>query len=112
MNQNVSSDSLPHLNTLSIPDTARIIIRRHAFEQMYTRKISEEEIKDVVHNGEIIESYPDDYPFHSYLICGTTGSRWLHIVAAFNEQEEEIIIITSYEPDEEHFTSGKIRRKE
>ncbi len=33
------------------------------------------------------------------------------VVAAFNQIGKEIIIITAYEPDEDHFELGKIRRK-
>jgi hypothetical protein len=36
-----------------------IIIRRHAFEMMYSRNVSEEEIEMVIRTGEIIEYYPD-----------------------------------------------------
>ena len=112
MNQNLPHEHRSEKGFPFFGQISKITIRRHAFEQMYTRKISEEEIEEIIKTGEIIESYPDDYPFPSYLICGTSGSRLLHVVAAFNEEEDEIIIITSYEPDEEHFNSGKIRRKE
>ncbi|MDD1730003.1 MAG: DUF4258 domain-containing protein [Methanospirillum sp.] len=68
-------------------------------------------VEDIIHNGHIIENYPDDYPFPSVLLCGYVGSRMLHIVAAINKDTDEIIVITTYEPDEHHFESGKTRRK-
>jgi len=111
MHPNHKPDLKSLMNKYLTEAKTRIIIRRHAFEQMYARKISEEDIEDIIRNGEIIESYPDDYPFPSILICGLSGSRLLHVVAAFNEDKDEIIVITSYEPDEEHFNSGTMRRK-
>lgn len=89
-----------------------IIIRRHAFEMMYSRNVSEEEIEMVIRTGEIIEYYPDDHPFPSALLYGDFEDRLLHVVAAFNQIGKEIIIITAYEPDEDHFESRKIRRKQ
>ena len=38
-------------------NTDTIIIRRHAFEMMYSRNVSEEEIEMVIRTGEIIEYY-------------------------------------------------------
>ncbi|PWR74574.1 DUF4258 domain-containing protein [Methanospirillum stamsii] len=94
-----------------IHQETRIVIRRHAFEQMYSRRISEEEVEEIIRIGKIIESYPDDYPFPSALICGYLKNRSLHVVAAFNRDEDEIIVITTYEPDEIHFESGIKRRR-
>jgi len=105
-----SKDSDSFQDISWIQQDTRIVIRRHAFEQMYSRKISEEEIEDIIRTGEVIESYPDDYPVPSALIYGYSNSRLLHIVVAFNRDENEIIVITAYEPDEVHFESGKKRR--
>lgn len=102
-----SKDSNSSHNISWIQKETRISIRRHAFEQMYSRKISEEEVEDIIRSGEIIESYPDDYPLPSALIYGYSKNRLLHIVVAFNREENEIIVITTYEPDEIHFESGK-----
>nr|WP_319539471.1 DUF4258 domain-containing protein [uncultured Methanospirillum sp.] len=110
-------DSHPkRTRTLSevIPDlgSPRITIRRHAFEQMYTRHISEDDIEEIILSGDVIEEYPDDYPLPSYLICGYARVRMLHVVAAFNRDTGDIIVITAYEPDDVHFVSGKTRRQQ
>ena len=97
-----------------IPDLGvpRITIRRHAFEQMYTRRISEDDIEEIILTGDVIEEYPDDYPLPSYLICGYARGRMLHVVAAINRDTGDIIVITAYEPDEDHFVLGRTRRQQ
>jgi hypothetical protein len=48
----------------------RLIFRVHAIQRMFQRRISEEEVKQVVATGEAIETYPTDKPFPSRLILG------------------------------------------
>jgi len=45
----------------------KFIYREHALKRMFERDISQNEIEDTVLNGEIIEKYPNDYPYLSYL---------------------------------------------
>jgi hypothetical protein len=79
---------------------------------MFERKITELELLDVLENGKTIEDYPTDQPYPSRLIFGLTGGKPLHVVAAENKGAQEIIIITVYEPDSEHWEPGfLIRRK-
>jgi sulfur transfer protein SufE len=66
---------------------------------MFERKISAEEVRYVLETGEAIEEYPDDTPYPSRLIQGCYKGRIIHIVAANNRLDEEIIVITVYEPD-------------
>ncbi len=66
---------------------------------MFRRSISEEDVRDVLATEDIIKDYPDDTPYPSRLILGWRGERPLHVVAATNEQEQETIVMTVYEPD-------------
>jgi hypothetical protein len=50
-------------------------------------------------NGDVIEDYPNDYPYPSRLVLGFCGARPLHVVAADNPGAPETIVITVYEPD-------------
>jgi hypothetical protein len=62
--------------------------------------ISDQEIYEAVCNGEVIEEYPDDAPYPSVLIFGTTSnSRPLHAVCAYNNEDSEAVIVTVYQPD-------------
>ena len=65
----------------------------------------------VLLDGEIIENYPDDFPFPSALILGWIGGRPLHVVVALNEDARMVAIITVYEPSTEYFEPDFKTRK-
>ena len=77
----------------------RITYRLHAVKRMFERRISADEVRYVLETGEAIEEYPDDTPYPSRLIMGWYKGRPIHVVAANNSLDKEIIIITAYEPD-------------
>ncbi len=77
----------------------KITYRLHAVKRMFERKISAEEVRYVLETGEAIEEYPDDTTYPSRLILGCYKGRIIHIVASNNCLDEEIIVITVYEPD-------------
>lgn len=89
----------------------RLVFRVHAIQRMFQRRVSEEEVKQVVAVGETIETYPEDKPFPSRLILGWSGSRPVHVVVADNVAAQEAIIITVYRPDAEEWEAGFKRRK-
>lgn len=60
--------------------------------------------------GEVVEVYSDDTPYPSQLILGWIDKRPIHIVAAENEKDDEIIIITVYEPDRRKWSDDFRRR--
>ncbi len=68
-------------------------------EKLRQRMIEANEIEEAVCNGTITESYPDDTRGPSCLIMGLSNNgRPLHVVCG-RLDEEEILIITAYEPD-------------
>ena len=89
----------------------RLVFRVHAIQRMFQRRVSEEEVRQVVVAGETIETYPDDKPFPSRLMLGWIGSRPVHVVVADNAVAQEAIIITVYQPDAEEWETGFKRRK-
>ena len=77
-----------------------ILISDHAAMRCKQRGIKIKDIRNAVNNGEIIEQYPDDYPFPSCLILGKTYSNeWLHVV--MSDEGSMSRIITAYYPDKE-----------
>lgn len=78
---------------------------------MFQRQISEEDVKQVLATGKIIESYPNDIPYPSKLLLSWRGHRPLHVVAADNAESNETIVITVYEPDPHEWEAGFARRK-
>ncbi len=89
----------------------RLVFRVHAIQRMFQRRISEEEVKQVVATGETIETYPTDKPLPSRLLLGWNGSRPIHVVAADDVPTQETIIVTVYQPDIAEWESGFMRRK-
>lgn len=84
----------------------RLVFLVHAIQQMFQRRVSEEEVNQVVAVGEIIGMYPDDKPFPSRLRLGWIGSRPVHVVVADNVAAQEAMIITVYQPDAEEWDTG------
>lgn len=87
------------------------LYRVHAIERMFQRDVNEEDVEYVVNFGEIIENYPDDQPYPSFLVLGFVENRALHVVYA-KDENNSIIVITVYEPTlEKWFKDLKMRRK-
>jgi len=78
---------------------ARLVFRVHAVQRMFQRHVTAEDVRHALGNGEELEAYPEDHPYPSRLVLGWRGSRPLHIVVAQNPPDDEIIIITVYEPN-------------
>jgi len=77
----------------------KLVFRVHAIARMFERRITEEEVRTTLEGGETIEHYPDDTPYPSRLMLGWAAGRPIHVVAADNRQDDEVIVITVYEPD-------------
>ena len=88
-----------------------IIYRIHAIQRMFERRISGENVRQVLQAGEVIEDYSDEMPFPSSLMLGRRGNRPLHVVMAENTEEGESVVITVYEPDPSQWKSGSSNRK-
>lgn len=89
----------------------RIIISIHAQERLRQRGIKQKDIKNCIMTGEIIEQYPDDFPFPSCLIFGyTVNNKILHVVAS--DEGTLSRIITAYFPNTEKFENNFKTRKD
>ena len=76
-----------------------LVFQVHAVQRMFERHIGMENVEYVLETGQTIEEYPDDTPDSCRLILGWIDSRPIHVVVAQNQGEEELIVITVYEPD-------------
>ena len=87
-----------------------VFATQHAMERFRQRGIKPLDIRCAVNNGEVIEQYPDDFPFPSCLIRGTdeTG-RILHI--CMSDEGSSSRIITAYVPDPEKWDETLTKRK-
>lgn len=77
----------------------QVTFRVHALQRMFERRITENDVLLALKKGKIIASYSDDQPYPSRLVLGWQGTRPIHAVVADNEKENQLIVITVYEPD-------------
>ena len=88
----------------------KLIFRLHALVRMAQRGFEPGDIHAKVAAAELLEDYPSDLPYPSFLLLLWINKRPVHVVAANNDQDKETIIITVYEPDQSKWTDGFRRR--
>jgi beta-phosphoglucomutase-like phosphatase (HAD superfamily) len=88
----------------------RTIFRVHALARMFERRISVEDVRAVITQGDVIQAYPDDKPYPSKLLLGWIGSRPLHVVVAEDTADGILIVVTAYEPDPVQWDPGFKRK--
>jgi len=105
--------SHPFLSVVLRALRKRIKFTDHAFQVMYSaeRMVTVDEVVETLHDGDVIEDYPDDPRGHSCLLLGFTRRRRpIHVVCA--PKDEFLVIITAYEPTLNKWTSNfKARRR-
>ena len=91
----------------------RIVFRVHAIRRVCERQISVDDGRQAlaVGNGTDYRKYPEDVPYPSRLLLGRAGNRPVHVVAAHNREDEEVVVITAYEPDPTQWDREFKRRK-
>jgi Domain of unknown function (DUF4258) len=76
-----------------------LIFSSHAVRRMFARRIFELDVEIAIDRGTIIESYPDDTPFASYLVLDFIDGCPIHVVYSIDESTNIIYVITAYNPD-------------
>ena len=79
----------------------KILFSDHIISQMFKRRISLDEIKFILNNGEIIKEYPDDRPYPSFLLHVIVDLRPLHLLVVKDIETGNCIMVTVYEPDKQ-----------
>ena len=92
-------------------ETGKIEWTLHVAKRLLQRGITSNDVTGAIIAGEIIENYPEDYPFPSCLIMGKTDkNRVLHIVGAVGD--DKLWMITAYEPNVAEWDAKFKTRKE
>ena len=78
----------------------------HVQRRITQRGIMRQEVKDAILTGEIIEEYPNDYPFPS---CLMLGANCLHVVCGIGAGI--LWIITAYRPTSDKWEADLKTRK-
>ena len=82
----------------------------HILKRLMQRGIFQASVVQAIRSGEIIEQYPNDYPYPSCLLLGTTeAGEALHIVCGIGEGE--VWLITAYHPDPDEWESDLKKRR-
>ncbi len=76
-----------------------VIFSLHALKRLLKRNISLERAEEVINEGIVILSYPDDSPYPSSLMLLEIDNRPLHVLVAKNGELDECIVVTVYEAD-------------
>ena len=88
-----------------------IFISQHAKNRYRERGIKQKDVRNCIMTGEIIEQYPEDFPFPSCLVFGyAADGRIIHVVVS--DEGESGRIITAYIPNTDVFENDLRTRKE
>lgn len=102
------------LEVQALCSEGKIIWTEHVEKRMAQRNISRKDVKRCIMSGDIIEDYPDDYPYPSCLVFGyAENGTVLHVVVGISEGVPKILnIITAYVPNESKFMPDMKTRRE
>ena len=84
----------------------------HAIQRMFARGIGKDSVIEVIRTGDVIVSYPDDYPYPSFLILGFKKAMPIHAVVARDDVDGNCYVITVYLPKAEIWEAGFRERRE
>ena len=90
-------------------NSGNLYITQHADSRMHSRGIDYSDIYNVINSGIIIESYLDDKPFPSYLICGKSNDKFIHVL--LSDDGVNSYLITTYIPDKELWNEDFTKRR-
>jgi len=89
----------------------KVLMTQHASEHCRQRGIKQKDIRSAVMKGEIIEQYPEDFPFPSCLIFGyAVNNNIIHVV--MSDEGSMGRIITAYIPNTDKFEDDLKTRRE
>jgi hypothetical protein len=77
----------------------RYVITTHAKQRMGQRKISDQEVKQAIVAGDVIEEYAAAAPFPKALFMKHIGGNPLYISCAFDGKPAYIITVHWYDPN-------------
>jgi len=94
-----------------LASTRKIQWTNHCAKQMVERDISRADVLHCIEEGEIIEDYPDAFPYPCSLVFGyAVDNRTIHSV--IGSDGERIYVVTAYIPNLVKFEPDlKTRRK-
>jgi len=89
----------------------RLTWQQHALQRLAERNLCREDVVQAILGGEVIEDYPQDYPLPSALVLCRAVSGPVHVVVAYDAEDQRAYVITVYVPSEQRFTDDYRRRR-
>ena len=90
----------------------RILWTYHVNMRLGQRFITRETIIAAVESYEIVEAYPDDKYFPSYLLLGRQGEEAFHALFGADVDGQNVRVVTAYYPSPEEWEEDlKTRRR-
>lgn len=90
----------------------RILWTYHVNMRLGERAITRQMILDATTNYELVEAYPDDKYFPSYLLLGRTGDDTFHVLFGTDVPGRNVRVVTAYVPSPEEWKPDlKTRRR-
>ena len=87
-----------------------VIWRDHAMKRLRERRITKDDVRNAIYNGEIIEDRPDDIPTPCCLILGSNiKGRFMHVICGM--LDDMVYIISAYYPDPDRWEADFMTRK-
>lgn len=91
----------------------RIFWTYHVNMRLSERFLSRESILEAASSFEIVEEYPTDKYFPSYLLLGRTEFEVFHALIAVDVKGDNIRVVTAYRPSSDEWVDDyKTRRQE
>ena len=91
-------------------EAGKIELTAHSLKRIVERNISKDEIAEAGSKAEIIEDYPKDKYYPSYLLLGFThDNRPLHLHVS-RMPGEKVRLITLYEPNPDEWVNNFTKR--
>ena len=93
---------MPPLNIAALRKAVsrnQYFISTHAKERMGQRRVSDEDLKQILRTGDLIELYPDAQPLPKALFMAHVGGEPLYVSCAFDGEYAHIITVHWYDPN-------------
>jgi len=86
-------------------------LSQHGIQEMLADDLERPDIVDATLGGELIEDYPNAYPFPACLLLGPlAGDSPLHLVWAIDRSRGYAVLVTTYRPDPAKWSADFRRR--
>ena len=101
--------NIKDLQALAV-NTDDVVLTQHVLERIRQREVEKDDLLNIIMIGEIIEQYPNDFPFPSCLILGySRKGEPLHIVCGLGKNK--VWVVTVYIPDPSEWEADLKTRK-